>query len=225
MAIDAETRAALLADPAALLEDRELMRALVAAREAQAGENVIDIRGRAMEALESRLDRLEAAHEGVISAAFENQSGMAVIHRAVLALLEPVDVAGFVANLQDEVAPILRIDSLRLVFEADSPLPGLPPQIALVPMGAVAQIIAAGRRAPRGSDIVLRRATEVTAPIHAAPVASEALMPLDLGPGNPPALLVMGSRDPARFTPAQGTDLLRFFGQVFRLALIGWLRE
>ena len=40
-----------------------------------------------------------------------------------------------------------------------------------------------------------------------------------------PALLVMGSLDPTRFSPAQGTDLLRFFAQVFRLVLIGWLRE
>ena len=35
----------------------------------------------------------------------------------------------------------------------------------------------------------------------------------------------MGSAEAGRFTPAQGTDLLRFFGQVFRLVLISWLRE
>ena len=34
----------------------------------------------------------------------------------------------------------------------------------------------------------------------------------------------MGSREAGRFSPAQGTDLLRFFAQVFRLVLIGWLR-
>ena len=38
-------------------------------------------------------------------------------------------------------------------------------------------------------------------------------------------LLLIGSAEPGRFSPAQGTDLLRFFGQVFRLVLMGWLRE
>ena len=38
-------------------------------------------------------------------------------------------------------------------------------------------------------------------------------------------LLLIGSLDPTRFSPAHGTDLLRFFAQVFRLVLIGWLRE
>ena len=223
--LEPELRERLLADPAALLADRELMRALVAAREAEAGANVIDIRGRAMEALESRLDRLEAAHETVISAAYENQSGMAVVHRAVLALLEPMDAASFIAALDAEVAPVLRIEALTLVFEDDGTLPALPDAVVRVPEGAIARLIAAGRRAPRGDDIVLRRAQTVTEPIHGCRVASEALIPLDLGARLPPALLVMGSADPGRFSPAQGTDLLRFFGQVFRLVLMGWLRR
>ncbi|TRW95989.1 DUF484 family protein [Paracoccus sp. M683] len=223
--LDEMTREKLLADPSVLLADRDLMRALVAAREAEVGHNVIDIRGRAMEALETRLDRLEVAHESVISAAFDNQSGMAVIHRAVLALLEPQDAAGFVENLQAEVAPLLRVDTLRLVFEADEPRPGLPEQIILAPKGAVARLLAGGRRNPRGDDIILRKAAEVTLPVHGINVASEALIPLDLGPDHPPALLLIGSVDAGRFSPAHGTDLLRFFGQAFRLALLGWLRE
>ena len=54
---------------------------------------------------------------------------------------------------------------------------------------------------------------------------AEALMPLDLGPGRRAALLLIGSADTARFNPAQGTDLLRFFGQAFRLVLLSWLRQ
>ena len=73
--------------------------------------------------------------------------------------------------------------------------------------------------------VSLRRASGETRAVHGTEVASEALLPLDLGPGRRPALLVMGSLDPTRFSPAQGTDLLRFFAQVFRLVLIGWLRE
>lgn len=226
--LDEATRARLLQEPALILGDRDLMRALVAAREADLGDNVVDIRGRAMEALEHRLDRLETAHETVISAAYENQSGTQVVQRAVLSLLEPMDFPAFLETLEADVAPILRVETLRLVMEAaegaDTQAGDTGPLVVL-PAGSVGRMIAAGRKAPRGDDIVLRRASAETRAVHGNEVASEALLPLDLGPGRRPALLVMGSLDPARFTPAQGTDLLRFFGQVFRLVLIGWLRE
>lgn len=226
--LDDALRGRLLADPALILGDRDLMRALVAAREAELGANVIDIRGRAMEALEHRLDRLESAHESVISAAYDNQSGTQTIHRAVISLLEPVDFPGFLENLQAEVAPMLRVDTLRLVMESSTVTeaqvdPDTPLQ--MMPAGTVAQLISAGRRAPRGADIILRKAQSESLAIHGEPVVSEALLPIDLGPTRHPALLLMGSADPARFTPAQGTDLLRFFGQVFRLVVMGWLRE
>ena len=224
-ALDPGTRDRLLADPALILGDRELMRALVAAREAELGENVIDIRGRAMQALEQRLDRLESAHESVISAAYENQAGTQTVHRAVLSLLEPMDFAGFLETLETDVAPILRVETLKLVMEApEDAAPSDTGPLVVMPTGSVGRLIAAGRKAPRGDDIVLRRASPETLGVHGTEVRSEALLPLDLGPGRRPALLVMGSRDVGRFSPAQGTDLLRFFAQVFRLVLIGWLR-
>lgn len=222
--LDPDIRDRLLADPGAILGDRDLMRALVAARETEIGDNVIDIRGRAMEALESRLDRLEAQHESVIAAAYDNQSGMAVVHRAVIGLMESADLVEFIDSLQAEIVPLLRIETMRLVVEADPVLPHLPEDVVVAPAGAVGRIISAGKRAPRGDDIVLRPASPITRPIHGREVASEALLPLDLGAKRPRALLLMGSADPQRFMPAHGTDLLRFFGQVFRLVLLGRLR-
>lgn len=221
-ALDPETRDRLLADPGAILADRDLMRALVAAREAEVGDNVIDIRGRAMQALETRLDRLESTHESVIAAAYDNQSGMAVIHRAVLGLLETADLGDFIAALQTDIAPLLRIETLRLVVE-DDPALNLPRDAVAVPHGTIDRILTAGRRAPRGDDIVLRAALVVTRPLHGRTIASEALLPLDLGPARPRTVLLMGSSDPTRFMPAHGTDLLRFFGQVFRMALLARL--
>ena len=223
--LDPRTRDRLLADPSALLADRDLMRALVSAREAEIGDNVIDIRGRAMEALETRLDRLESQHENVIAAAYDNQSGTAVVHRAVIGLMESADLADFVDSLQSDIAPLLRVETLRLVFEEEPEIANLPEDIVIAPEGALGRIAAAGRRTPRGDDIVLRRASPITRPIHGRDVASEALLPMDLGARRPKAMLVMGSADPARFAPAQGTDLLRFFGQVFRLVLLSRLKS
>ncbi|AUM74301.1 DUF484 family protein [Paracoccus jeotgali] len=226
-ALSPEQRQALLDDPAAILSDRDLMRAIVGAHEADAGDNVIDIRGRAMSALEARLDRLEAAHENVIAAAYENQSGMATIHRAVLSLLEPVDFDGFLENLQGDVADILRIDTLVLVIETATKegQPELGGPLTMVPAGTVAQAMMGDRRGQHWPDVILRRVSRVTEPLHGGPVASEALIRLDLGPGRMPALLLMGADEPGRFSPAHGTDLLRFFGQAFRLLLLRWLEE
>ncbi|MDO5647974.1 DUF484 family protein [Paracoccus sp. (in: a-proteobacteria)] len=222
--LDAETRDKLLADPSAILADRDLMRVLVAAHEADLGDNVIDIRGRAMQALENRLDRLESAHESVIAAAYDNQSGTAVIHRAVIGLLETVDLADLTHALQADIAPLLRVETLRLVVESEPVMPHLPGDVFITPEGAIDRMVSAGRRAPRGDDIVLRPASPITQPIHGTPVASEALLPLDLGARRPRAMMLMGSTDPRRFMPAHGTDLLRFFAQVFRLVLLSRLR-
>ena len=147
---------------------------------------------------------------------------MAVIHRAVLGLLETADLADFIAALQTDIAPLLRIETLRLVVE-DDPALDLPRDAVAVPHGTIDRILTAGRRAPRGDDIVLRAALVVTRPLHGRTIASEALLPLDLGPARPRTVLLMGSSDPTRFMPAHGTDLLRFFGQVFRMALLARL--
>lgn len=226
--LDTELRAKLIAQPDLILQDPDLMRALALAREAEAGPNVVDIRGRAMAALEDRLSRLEAAHGAVISAAYENQTGMAVIHRAVLSLLEPQDFAGFIEALESEVAPLLRVDTFRLLMESpdmEAADPG--GTLVMLPVGLIDELRRAGRRIPRGDDIILRKAASETLALHGQPgglIRSEAILPLDLGEGRHPAALLMGSADPARFSPAQGTDLLRFFAQVFRLVLLGWLR-
>lgn len=230
MTLDSALRDQLLADPAAILQDREIMRALIDAREAELGGNVVDIRGRAMEALESRLDRLEAAHETVISAAYDNQSGTAVIHRAILAMLEPADFAGFIDALSVNVAPILRVETLRLVLESAMPSkePDMGHALAVVPVGTVARMLCDGRRMLASADVVLRPVSDVTRPLHedpSAPIRSEALIPLDLGEGHRPAMLLMGSAEKGRFGPSQGTDLLRFFGQAMRLVVMGWMRD
>lgn len=222
--LDRETRDKLLADPGEILADRDLMRALVDARETQTGNKVVDIRGRAMEALENRLDRLEAQHESVIAAAYDNLSGTAVVHRAVIGLLETSDLAEFIASLQSEIAPILRIETLRLVVEDTPALPGISGDIVVIPEGQMDQLFAADRPNPRGDDITLRRVAQITRPLHGENAVSEALLPLALGARRPRAMLLMGSRDAARFAPIHGTDLLRFFAQVFRLVLMTRLK-
>ena len=62
--IDPSLRARLISDPETILEDAEVMRALVAANERAMGANVVDMRGLAMERLEARLAGLAGEYEG-----------------------------------------------------------------------------------------------------------------------------------------------------------------
>ena len=67
--IDDDLRETIISLPDVILEDQDLMRALIAANERSMGGNIVDLRGIAMDRLEARLDRLEDTHRSVIAAA------------------------------------------------------------------------------------------------------------------------------------------------------------
>lgn len=86
--IDDDLREKIMTRPDVILEDQDLMRALIAANERAMGGNIVDLRGIAMDRLESRLDRLEDTHRSVIAAAYENLAGTNQVHRAILRMLD-----------------------------------------------------------------------------------------------------------------------------------------
>lgn len=225
LSIDAATRERLLASPELVLDDQDLMRALIAANEQTMGANVVDLRGIAMERLEARLDRLEDTHRSVIAAAYENLAGMNQIHRAVLRLLEAERFEDFLGGLAGDVAQILRVDAMRLVLESleggdDPALQAAEKTLCIVPQGSCAAYTGSNR------PVILRQTDADGAVIFGeagADIRSEACLRLDLGEGRLPALLVMGSEDPHLFNPQQGTDLLTFFAGVFERSLHRWL--
>lgn len=219
----------IIADPEVILEDRDVMRALVAANETSLGPNIVDLRGIAIDRLESRLERLEDTHRSVISAAYENLAGTNMVHRAVLRLLEATDFPTFLDDLR-EVAEILRVDTLRLVLETEHPeeaeaLARVADVLVTVPRGRTDAYITGGRNVPV-RPVTLRQVQPDTDEIYgenADWIHSEALLKLDLGAGRLPGMLALGSEDPHQFKPTQGTDLLGFFGGAFERAMRRWL--
>lgn len=213
--MDPRVRESIIADPAVLLDDTDIMRVLVDGHEKALGPNIVDLRGIAMDRLEARLDRLEDAHRSVIAAAYDNVAGTAQIHRAVLRMLEAPRFECFLRDLEEDVTAILRVDSLRLVLEAEEvdeePLDGV---LALEPRGFVDGYIRSGRdRLPR--DVTLRPVGDVS--VHRDGIRSEACLRLDLG--EEVGLLALGSRDERHFLPQHGTDLLAFLGGATARAL------
>ncbi|SEN77111.1 hypothetical protein SAMN04488012_103200 [Palleronia salina] len=223
-------RAKILSQPDLILEDQDVMRALVAANERSMGGNVVDMRGLAMERLEARLDRLEDTHRNVIAAAYENLAGTNMIHRAILRLLDAEDFQTLLTDLAGPVADTLRVDSLRVLIEraADDT------EVDLGPLGAVLDLAEQGycclyagvtsRGTPR--RVTLRQCDGADPDMHGAKadhIRSEACLYLNLGRGRLPAMLVLGAEDPHQFSPGQGTDLLDFFAGVVERTLRRWI--
>lgn len=226
-----EVRGRILAAPELILEDRDVMRALVAARDRAMGDNIVDLRGLAMERLESRLDRLEDTHRFVLAAAYENLSGTQIIQRAVLRLLEPTEFAEFLLTLDTEIPEILRIDRIRLVLEtpqageAEAELGPMGHVLRMAPPGFIEGYALGGRSTPMRA-VTLRQVPEGAAAIYgegAERLGSEALMRLDIGRGRLPGMLALGTGDPQHFRPSHGTDLLAFFAGAFERMLHRWL--
>ena len=218
-----ELRAKILQDPSLILEDHELMRALLAADRSAHGRNVVDLRGVLVDRLEERLDRLEDTHREVLAAAYENVAGTNQVHRACLALLEPVDFAGFLRVLTREVAPILAVEVIRLGVEGEAaaraPEGPFRDVVVALPAGEVDAYVTQGRGLG-ARRVTLRQLADAPADLYGAEareLRSEALVRLDLG--DSPGLLAFGATDPARFHPDQGTDLLAFFGGVVERSL------
>ena len=233
--IDQDTRDRIMAAPEALLEDAGVMNALIGANERAMGSNIVDLRGIAMERLESRLDRLEDTHRSVIAAAYENLAGTNQVHRAILQLLDPLSFEDFLKALNAEVAPTLRVDCVRLVLEsvqglsgqgeADASLRKLGDVLYVAQAGFVSDYISAGKNVPL-RPVVLRQVQPSSDALYgekAGWIRSEALMKLDFGKGRLAGMLVLGAEDPHQFKTTHGTDLLGFFAGVFERTMRRWL--
>ena len=230
--LDTDLRKKILARPNVILDDKDLMRALVGAKEEAMGGNIVDIRGIAMERLEHRLDRLEDTHRSVIAAAYENLAGTNQIHRAILRMMDPLDFPSFLSNLDEDVREILRVEYVALFLETrkrdtrsfESVL-GAHNIVKLVPAGFVDTYLTLGRNTPV-RDVILREIPRQSDSIYESDLSrikSEALMRLKFGAGRLPGMLVFGAEDPHQFSPHQGTDLLAFFAGVFERIMRRWL--
>jgi uncharacterized protein YigA (DUF484 family) len=230
--LDTDLRKKILARPNVILDDKDLMHALVGAKEEAMGGNIVDIRGIAMERLEHRLDRLEDTHRSVIAAAYENLAGTNQIHRAILRMMDPLDFPSFLSNLDEDVREILRVEYVALFLETQKrdtrsfeSVLGAHNIVKLVPAGFVDTYLTLGRNTPV-RDVILREIPRQSDSIYESDLSSiksEALMRLKFGAGRLPGMLVFGAEDPHQFSPHQGTDLLAFFAGVFERIMRRWL--
>ena len=227
-------RSAVIADPQLILGDPQLVRALVQS-EREVTRKVVDLRGVLVDRLESRLTRLERAHQTVIAAAYDNLAGGDQVHRAVLDLLEQDSFSDAIEVILDGMPVLLDVDETRICFESDTPEAGpvtglglgsrIEDAIIAAPAGALEAYLQLDRDVADGPVIMRRNLPEASLVFGEASgfIRCEALIPLDLGPEAPAAMLALGSSDPDRFTAEHGGDLLVFLGGVVERMLRRWL--
>lgn len=228
--IEDAVRHAIISQPDAILDDKDVMHALIAANEKIMGANIVDLRGITMDRLETRLDKLEETHRSVIAAAYENVAGTHQIHRAILQLLEAATFEDVLRQLNGDIAETLRVDVIRVVLETDDTAAqpdalNTDNMLSFKPTGYIEAYLTRGRPGS-GRPVTLRQVPQGDDELYGDQVSlaqSEACLKLDMGDGRKPGLLVLASQDPQMFGAQQGTDLLVFFAGVFERMMRRWL--
>ena len=152
---------------------------------------------------------------------------MSQVHRAVTAILEPLNFEDFLTCLETDITGILRVGRVRLVLESqEAPgdeLNSVGDVLAVRQPGFVADYMAASQSSRR---VILRSANGNTSLVfgdNADWIRSEACIALDLGEGRLPGMLAFASDDPMQFQATQGTDLLAFLSTSYERAMRRWL--
>lgn len=207
-------KSAIVDAPALVLDDPDVMRALLDAA-GGGGRNVVDLRSALVSRLETRLAEAETARRSVIAAAYEALAGAAQVHRAVLILIEAEGLGALMQALLVDCREILAVDAAALCIEtAPEAIPDLPPEarahVVAAPDGAIAAYLSLDD-APERDGVTLRACpAEADLLFGSAPVRSEALIQLDLGRAGR-AMLALGAEEADRFGPEHGVDLVLFF--------------
>lgn len=222
-------RADILTNPHLLLDDTEIMAALIAGGDDRIGNNVFDLRNMALQHVSKRLDELSETHSTVVSTAYDNLASANQINRAVLALLDPQSFAAFLVFMEHKLADSMNVDIARLCLE--TPVVRINGQkqteygngVSFLLPTAISKYVAGGSQ-PK--PVTLRKTGAASPDIYgeeAAAIKSEALIVIQLGADKQPGVLALGSKDPDKLSPGQATDLLLFYGAVFERVMRRWL--
>lgn len=186
------------------------------------GDTVVDMQQFMLMRLQDETKRLRDEQRQLIGAARANQQSQSRIHDGVLALLGARTFEHLVHTMTTDLALLLDVDVVTICVEtADGRLPRTDVHgLAALEPGTVDELIGTGR------DVVLNDDVQGDPRLFGAGtglVRSEALIRLSVSGAGPRCLLAVGSRDPQRFHPGQGTELLSFLGKVGALSIRSWL--
>ncbi|MCY4304127.1 MAG: DUF484 family protein [Aestuariivita sp.] len=226
--IDQNFRNTIISNANLILEDKEIMEALLTIQEGTKSSKVIDLRKVVMQRLEKRYDELESTYKKVITTTYENIISTHQVNQAVLAIIEAYDFNSFLKILAGSVFDILNIDFLSLILESSNELSKFetPENLLHVkPPGFVKNYLG-NQNSDALKTVTLRQLQSPRVEVYGAitgRIYSEACLILCLKSSLPPGLLIMGSSNAKQFSAQQGTDLLALVAGVCERMIRHWL--
>lgn len=185
------------------------------------GTGVVDMQRYMVQRLQGENARLYDAADELISLGRNNMSAQAATHRAVLALLETTGFEHLIHIATKDCPELLDVDVVTLSIESDAPLSPLfvNAGIGVVRPGDV-EALMNGREVnlrplSRDGEAIFGPATDL--------VKSDGLARLTID--GRPAILALGCREPGKFHPGQGTELLGFFARALESCIRQWLNK
>ena len=186
------------------------------------GEGVRDFQHFQIERLRRELARVTLEHRTLLAASRGNLASQGRTHKAALAILSASSFEQLLQVVTTDLAVLLDVDVVTIGVENAAAPPGRLGLhgIHLLGSGSIDALLGVER-------IVLLHADTHGDPAlfggAAGLVRSQALLRLGFGRGAPAGLLCIGTRQPGRFHPGLGTELLTFLARVIGITISQWL--
>jgi uncharacterized protein YigA (DUF484 family) len=212
-----------LRDHADFLIDHPDLMNLLLPPEARHGDRVVDMQTFMLKRVRGDLSKLQSQQNEILATTRSNLTSQNRIHAGVVRMLEARTLEELIEIITTDLAVHLDVDAVILAFEAIDRLPHSSNRstLRLLSRGAVDRLLGGG-----GKDMLLQADIVADQQLYggaATLVRSQALMKLELRRDAPMGLIAFGSRQPGKFHPGQGTELLTFLAKVVELTLRGWL--
>jgi len=195
---------------------------LLRAPSRELGDGVFDFQHFHVERLRRDLARVNLEHRTLIAASRGTLASQGRVHKAVLAILAAGSFEQLLQTVTTDLAVLLDVDVVTIGVESTAAPAGRLSVhgIHLLKAGAIDALLGPER------NILLHADAPGEAVLFgggAGLVRSQALLRLRFGRGAPAGLLCIGTRQPGRFHPGLGTELLNFLAQVVGITVAQWL--
>lgn len=207
----AQVKAYLKAHPDFLDMHPDLLRVLTPP-EFHDGDKVVDMQRFMMERLKQQIEGQQKEFTDLIFSARDNLSVQTQIHEAVLRLLESESFDGLMHVIATDLQRIFAVDVVKLCVEAEvAPFRDREyASLQFVPKGTVDKLM--------GQEMVVLDSKpmkfEHVFGGETGLVASYALVRMHFSEAGAPGMIAFGVRNKDQFHAGQGTEFLRFLGQV-----------
>ena len=196
---------------------------LMRAPSRELGEGVFDFQHFHVERLRQDVARLNLENRTLIAAGRGTLASQSRVHKAVVAILAAGSFEQLLQTVTTDLAMLLDVDIVTVGVESTTAPAGKLSihGIHLLKAGAIDALLGPERtlllREDQPGETMLFGAA-------AGLVRSQALLRLGFGRGAPLGLLCIGTRQPGRFHPGLGTELLNFLARVISITISQWLK-